>query len=140
MIPPFALFDPITQESIQMIVKDILGKNLKCSSESIRFLTDICTEFVRLLSSESNSICEKMNKKLISSDHVLQALKELDFENYIEETKKAHEQHVDQIAPKKKKKKLTDSGLTLEELERDQKKLFEEARNNLNLLNGASKS
>lgn len=36
---------------------------------------DARTEFIHLLSSESNDICEKGNKKTIAPEHVIAALK-----------------------------------------------------------------
>jgi len=36
-------------------------------------------EFVQLVSSHANELCEKENKKVISPEHILQSLEELGF-------------------------------------------------------------
>ena len=42
-------------------------------------------EFIHLITSEANDICEKTTKKTINGDMILQALKNLQFEEYVKE-------------------------------------------------------
>ena len=87
-----------------------------------------------MIASESNEICEKSNKKTISPEHVLEALKNLSFDAYIEEVEAEYRDHQAQSKSKEKTKgsKLEQSGLTEEELLRQQEELFERARIRMN--------
>nr|GMC60213.1 protein Dr1 homolog isoform X1 [Ipomoea batatas] len=51
------------------------------------------TEFINLISSESNEVCNKEDKRTIAPEHVLKALEVLGFGEYIEEVYAAYEQH-----------------------------------------------
>ena len=92
------------------------------------------TEFIHLIASESNEICEKSNKKTISPEHVLEALKNLSFDAYIDDVEAEYRDHQAQSKSKEKSKgsKLEQSGLTEEELLRQQEELFERARIRMN--------
>ena len=91
-------------------------------------------EFIHLIASESNEICEKSNKKTISPEHVLEALKNLSFDGYIEDVESEYRDHQTQSKSKEKTKgsKLEQSGLSEEELLRQQEELFEKARIRMN--------
>lgn len=56
-------------------------------------LAETAVEFVSLISSEANDISEKENKKTIGAEHVIAALKELGFDNYIGPVQDAAEEH-----------------------------------------------
>jgi down-regulator of transcription 1 len=45
------------------------------------------------LASEANDVCEKTTKKTIAGEHVIQALKNLGFESYLDEVKQAFDEH-----------------------------------------------
>lgn len=91
-------------------------------------------EFIHLIASESNEICEKSNKKTISPEHVLEALKNLSFDSYIDDVQSEYREHLNQSKSKEKTKssKLEQSGLSEEELQRQQEELFERARMRMN--------
>lgn len=46
-------------------------------------MADCCVEFISLISSEANEIAEKENKKTMGPEHIMAALKELGFPEYI---------------------------------------------------------
>jgi hypothetical protein len=50
-------------------------------------------EFIHLLASEANEICEKTTKKTIAAEHILAALKNLGFEHYSEDVQQEHGLH-----------------------------------------------
>jgi len=50
---------------------------VRLALESRELLVQVCTEFVQLLSSEANEVCEKDSKKTITAEHVLRALQSL---------------------------------------------------------------
>ena len=51
--------------------------------EDLISLWIILSEFIHLIASEANEICNKQTKKTISPEHVIQALESLGFHNYI---------------------------------------------------------
>jgi predicted ATP-dependent protease len=50
-------------------------------------------EFIHLIASEANEICEKETKKTIAGEHVLAALQALGFEDYVEEVDDVFKEH-----------------------------------------------
>lgn len=61
------------------------------------------TEFIHLIASEANEICEKETKKTIAGEHVVAALQALGFEEYVEEVDDVFKEHKKQQKVKKKK-------------------------------------
>ncbi|KAK9105525.1 hypothetical protein Scep_022369 [Stephania cephalantha] len=51
------------------------------------------SKFINLISSESNEVCSREEKRTIAPEHVLKALEVLGFGEYIEEVYAAYEQH-----------------------------------------------
>ena len=45
-------------------------------------MLNCCTEFIHLISSESNDICNQQQKKTISAEHVLAALEKLGYGDF----------------------------------------------------------
>lgn len=85
-----------------------------------------------ILSSESNEIAEKELKKTISSDHVLKAVEDLGFLEYLNPIRKLLEEHKELTKSKdKRNNKFQNSGLTEEELLKQQEELFRASRNRL---------
>ena len=56
------------------------------------------TEFIHLLASEASEISEKQQKKVISAEHVVEALKTLGFQEYIEDVKAVHREYKEQAS------------------------------------------
>jgi len=76
-------------------------------------------EFVQLVSSHANELCEKENKKVISPEHILQSLEELGFGDYCQEVKQVYEEflEIEKRRSKTSWTKMTErTGLTEEEL------------------------
>lgn len=64
-------------------------------------------EFIHLLASEANEICEKETKKTIAAEHVITALKALGFDGYLPEVEVVLQDHKTQ---QKVKVKLAKAG------------------------------
>ena len=64
---------------------------ISCSQETLDLLTECCTEFIQLLSSEASGCCLKQNKTHFQTEHILQALDNLGFEDFTKECKKVAE-------------------------------------------------
>ena len=119
----------LPKATVTKLIQEMLPADVVCSRESRDLLIECCVEFIHLLSSEANDLCEKERKKTISPEHVLQALESLGFGQYVGEVQQVYSEHRSQMKEREKKNsKLEDSGLTEEELLRQQEALFEQAR------------
>ncbi|KAJ1678545.1 negative cofactor 2 transcription regulator complex subunit ncb2, partial [Spiromyces aspiralis] len=83
----------LPRATVYKLIGEMLPKDVTCTKETRDMLIDCCNEFIHLIASESNEICEKESKRTIAPEHVLAALKELGFEKYIDEVKEAYEEH-----------------------------------------------
>lgn len=91
-----------------------------------------CTEFVQLLSSEANDICERDRKKTITPEHVLRALTALGMERFSHDVQEEYDRAKtdEKLKAKgnrraaKERKPVVDT----EELLRQQEALFAQAR------------
>ncbi|CAL5006648.1 unnamed protein product [Urochloa decumbens] len=108
-----------------------------CVGKKYRSLCSIHVEFINLLSSESNEVCSREEKKTIAPEHVLKALSDLGFREYIDEVYAAYEQHKLDTLDSPKAGKFTGIEMTEEEAVAEQQRMFAEARARMN--NGAPK-
>ncbi|CAN3373643.1 hypothetical protein DIURU_005448 [Diutina rugosa] len=123
----------LPKATVQKIIGEILPKDITISKEAREAVTELSIEFIGLLSTVSNDIAEKEAKKTIASDHVVKALEELDFHNYLEIINKVLVEHKELLKGKEKKNnKFQNSGLSEEELLRQQEELFKKSRDRLN--------
>ena len=84
-----------------------------------------------MLATEANEICNKQNKKTITAPHIIESLRKLGYESYIEKAQEVLEEHkVEQEKTNKQTKKFNTSGLSQEELLKEQQRLFNQARTN----------
>lgn len=79
--------------TINKFVQDLMPADVTCSKETKDLLADCCVEFIHLLSSEANEICEKETKKTIAGEHIVSALKSLGYESYIEHIQEVVDEH-----------------------------------------------
>nr|GMC69425.1 protein MIZU-KUSSEI 1 [Ipomoea batatas] len=75
------------------IIKEMLPPDVRVARDCQDLLIECCVEFINLISSESNEVCNKEDKRTIAPEHVLKALEVLGFGEYIEEVYAAYEQH-----------------------------------------------
>ncbi|EPT02860.1 hypothetical protein FOMPIDRAFT_1117353 [Fomitopsis schrenkii] len=107
----------------------LLPPEVSCAKETRDLVIECCVEFIHLISSEANEICEKESKKTIAPEHIISALKHLGFESFTEEVVDVLKDHKQQQKDREKKvSKLESSGLTEEELQRRQEELFAASR------------
>lgn len=118
----------IPRSAMYKLVKELVPQ-MRLSSEAKDLIVTSCNEFIHLLATEANSVCEKQSKKLILPDHVLLALDNLGFSEYKEDCVDVMKQMQEEVDKRKKlKNKLDKPGIPEEELLRQQNLLFEEAR------------
>ncbi|XXG65587.1 hypothetical protein AAC387_Pa05g3249 [Persea americana] len=75
------------------IIKEMLPPDVRVARDAQDLLVECCVEFINLISSESNEVCSREEKRTIAPEHVLKALEVLGFGDYIEEVYAAYEQH-----------------------------------------------
>ncbi|XP_044578353.1 protein Dr1 [Cotesia glomerata] len=128
-IPP-AEDDELTlpRASINKMIKEILP-HVRVANESRELILNCCTEFIHLLSSEANEICNQQQKKTINAEHVLQALEKLGFGDYVGEAESVL-RDCKAVAAKRRRQstRLENLGIPEEELLRQQQELFAKAR------------
>ncbi|BGP16579.1 negative cofactor 2 transcription regulator complex subunit ncb2 [Rhodosporidiobolus nylandii] len=100
------------------------------SKEVKDLICECCKEFVVTISSEANEICEKESKKTISPDHIVTALKDLGFEDFVEGVQDVLKDHKELAKGEKAKKakKAKGNGMSQEELLKAQEELFAASR------------
>ncbi|KAK1268049.1 Paired amphipathic helix protein Sin3-like 4 [Acorus gramineus] len=118
------------------IIKEMLPPDVRVARDTQDLLVECCVEFINLISSESNEVCCREDKKTIAPEHVLKALEVLGFGEYIEEVCAAYEQHKVETLDSPKGVKWSGAEMTEEEALAEQQRMFAEARARMN--NGAS--
>merc|ERR1719245_1132737 len=119
------------------LVKELVPQ-VRLSGEAKDLIVTACNEFIHLLASESNTVCEKQSKKLILPDHVLLALDNLGFGEYKQDCIEVMKQMQEEVDKRKKlRNKLEKPGIPEEELLRQQNQLFAEARKQQQMIENA---
>ncbi|XP_077965948.1 protein Dr1-like [Styela clava] len=118
----------LPRAAVNKLIKETLPQ-VRVSNESRELIVQCCNEFIHLLSSEANEMCNKNAKKTIMPEHVLQALNTLGFGSYTQECKEVLEE-CKHVALKKRRgsSRLENLGIPEEELLRQQQELFAKAR------------
>ncbi|KAI6650295.1 Protein Dr1-like [Oopsacas minuta] len=115
--------------TVNNMIKEILP-DTKVAKESKDLIINCCSEFIHVVSTEANELAEKSKKAhtLITPDHVIQSLKNLGFNEYVQDVTQAYAEFKDTYKKKKSQPKVDTSGKTQEELQREQMEMFEKAR------------
>ncbi|XP_004520014.1 protein Dr1 [Ceratitis capitata] len=130
LCPPPTEDDELTlpRASINKIIKELVP-SVRVANESRELILNCCTEFIHLISSEANEVCNQRHKKTINAEHVLEALDRLGFNDYKQE---AEAVLIDckEVAAKRRRQstRLENLGIPEEELLRQQQELFAKAR------------
>lgn len=119
----------LPKATVQKIISEVLPKDIAISKEAREAITECSIEFIMILSTQLNDIAEKEAKKTIASDHVMKALEELGFHNYLHIISRVLDEHKELNKGKERKNnKFLNSGLSEEELLRQQEELFKKSR------------
>lgn len=104
--------------------------DVRLTMDTRELVAECCSEFVQLLSSEANEICERDAKKTITPEHVLRALQQLGFERYYKEVSDEYERvkAEDKGRTREKARKERRKNVPTEELVALQEALFAKAR------------
>lgn len=103
--------------------------HIRVANDSRELILNCCTEFIHLISSEANDVCNVRNKKTINAEHVLEALDRLGFKDYKQDAE-AVLNDCKAVAAKRRRQstRLENLGIPEEELFRQQQELFAKAR------------
>ncbi|KAJ2492148.1 negative cofactor 2 transcription regulator complex subunit ncb2 [Coemansia sp. RSA 2050] len=120
----------LPRATVFKLIAEMLPEDIVCAKDTRELLLECCNEFIHLIASESNDVCEKEAKKTIAAEHVLTALQDLGFGKYVTEVQEAYDEHRKQQTKDRGRKstKLSQLGMSEEELLRSQELLFAEAR------------
>ncbi|XP_068905640.1 protein Dr1 isoform X2 [Tenebrio molitor] len=118
----------LPRASINKMIKELVP-SVRIANEARELILNCCTEFIHLLSSEANEICNQLHKKTINAEHVLMALEKLGFGDYQTEAE-AVLKDCKAVAAKRRRQstRLENLGIPEEELLRQQQELFAKAR------------
>lgn len=116
----------LPRATVNKLIQEMLPEDVICSKDTKDLIAECCKEFITLISSEANEICEKDSKKTISPEHITSALRELGFDEFIEEVEGVNRVHKAQAKQdnQKRKNKLDQSAFTEDELAAQQELLF----------------
>ncbi|KAF8524732.1 histone-fold-containing protein [Gautieria morchelliformis] len=119
----------LPKATVQKMISDLLPKDISCAKETRDLIIECCVEFIHLISSDANEICEQESKKTIAPEHIIGALKRLGFEQYVTEVDGVLKDHKQALKDREKKvSKWEQSGKTEEELLAEQEQLFAASR------------
>jgi len=69
--------------NINRIMKDALPKDTKISKEARECVQECVSEFIAFITCEACEITKQEKRKTINGDDILEAMRQLNFENYI---------------------------------------------------------
>ncbi|GLC43155.1 hypothetical protein PLESTB_000857200 [Pleodorina starrii] len=124
----------LPRTTIQKMIKDLVPPDMRIANDTVDLVIACCTEFIQLMSSESNDVATRENRSIIHPDHVLRALTELGFQSFVgevtmswnnfkEDAKTAHSRKADL-----RKTGAEHAGLSEEEQILLQQQMFAQAR------------
>ncbi|XP_019167225.1 PREDICTED: protein Dr1 homolog isoform X2 [Ipomoea nil] len=123
----------LPKATMTKIIKEMLPPDVRVARDCQDLLIECCVEFINLISSESNEVCNREDKRTIAPEHVLKALDVLGFGDYIEEVYAAYEQHRLETMDSVRAGKLSNGAeMTEEEALAAQQRMFAEARARMN--------
>ncbi|AET39580.1 negative cofactor 2 transcription regulator complex subunit NCB2 Ecym_4545 [Eremothecium cymbalariae DBVPG len=119
----------LPKATVQKIISEVLDSELTFSKEAREIIIDAGIEFIMILSGMASEMAESEAKKTIAPDHVIKALQELEFEEFIPYLEQILAQHKEnQKIRERRDAKFKKSGLSEEELLQQQEELFRQSR------------
>ncbi|KAJ7638632.1 histone-fold-containing protein [Roridomyces roridus] len=129
----------LPKATVAKMITELLPNDVVCAKETRDLVIECCVEFIHLISSEANEICEQESKKTIAPEHIISALKRLGFDSFTTEVEDVLKEHKQQQKDREKKvSKFEQSGLTPEELLAAQEELFAASRAKFQSTSGAT--
>jgi len=115
----------IPRAAMNKLIKELVP-DIRVANEARELILLCCSEFIHLITTEANAICEEQQKKTMSAEHVLGAMDRLGLEEYKQEA----ESVLNDCKGRRKRQstRLEHLGIPEEELLRQQQELFAKAR------------
>jgi len=128
-LPPIDDELSLPKATVAKMISELLPPEVSCAKETRDLVIECCVEFIHLISSEANEICEQESKKTIAPEHIITALNKLGFGEFTAEVEDVLKDHKKlQKDREKKVSKFEQSGLTEQELQAQQEALFAASR------------
>ncbi|CEP62893.1 negative cofactor 2 transcription regulator complex subunit NCB2 LALA0_S06e06260g [Lachancea lanzarotensis] len=119
----------LPKATVQKIISEALESDLTFSKEAREIIIESGIEFIMILSSMASEMADKEAKKTIAPDHVIKALEELEYHEFIPYLEQILVEHREtQRIKERRDAKFKKSGLSEEELLRQQEELFRQSR------------
>jgi len=93
----------LPKATVAKMISELLPNDIVCAKETRDLVIECCVEFIHLLSSEANEICEQESKKTIAPEHIISALKRLGFDSFTTEVEDVLKDHKQQQKDREKK-------------------------------------
>lgn len=119
----------LPRATVDKLIHTILNKKAIISKDGKEIIRTFAKKFLLIIAGEANKKCENDKKKTILTDHVLWALEKYNLNHYINTINTTIENYIEYTKYKpSKQNKFKESGLTMEQLHKEQLKLFEQAK------------
>jgi len=108
----------LPKATVAKMITELLPPDITCAKETRDLVIECCVEFIHLISSEANEICEQESRKTIAPEHIIGALKRLGFDSFtaeVEDVLKDHKQQQKNREKKVSKFEPTDELLAMQE-------------------------
>lgn len=73
----------LPKSTMQKSIKALLPKEMRVTGDAVDLLIKCCNEFVQLISTQANQACEAEKRSTINAEHIVKALEELDFKQFL---------------------------------------------------------
>ncbi|CAD6568508.1 MAG: negative cofactor 2 transcription regulator complex subunit ncb2 [Tremellales sp. Tagirdzhanova-0007] len=129
---------PIGEEDVGLpkatvfkLISEMLPEDMSCSKDAKDVIVDCCvagSEWVKLLATQANGVCDESSKKTISPEHVVEALRQLGFEDFVGEVEDSNKDFK-QSQKERARTQPETNGMSQEELLALQESLFASSKN-----------
>ncbi|ORY28471.1 histone-fold-containing protein [Naematelia encephala] len=113
----------LPKATVFKLIQEMLPPDIACSKEAKDVIVECCVEWVKLISTQSNTICDESSKKTISPEHVIEALRQLGFEDFIPEVEESNKEFKQSQKDRTRNQPDT-AGMSQDELLAMQERLF----------------
>ncbi|KAI1301535.1 Protein Dr1 [Halotydeus destructor] len=115
----------LPRAAMNKLIKELVP-DIRVANDTRELILQCCSQFIRLITTESNVICEEQQKKTMSAEHVLGALDKLGLESYKSEAESVLNDNKGKR--RRQSTRLENLGIPEDELYRQQQELFARAR------------
>lgn len=74
-------------------IREAFPSDIRVASGTMDLLIECCAEFIQLITSEANEVCAADSKATMNPEHIIKALQQLEFPEYVGELTELMEQY-----------------------------------------------